>query len=185
MDGSNPRLLLSARSINPIDWLADDQSLAGSASGRNVGRQIARASPSKVGTVTELMAGPRMRGVALSPDRRHLVYYARLEADPAKNGVWLLDLQDPNPSPSKAPFFGSYRWRDDNRLIYVPYDPEAVTQDFYEFDIVSRRTRPLFPDGTGLTIANSDWQVSPDGSQIGLVAARGKALDGIWVLDIE
>jgi hypothetical protein len=36
-----------------------------------------------------------------------------------------------------------------------------------------------------LTVANNDWQVSPDGRQIALVAAKGTELDGIWVLDID
>jgi hypothetical protein len=34
-------------------------------------------------------------------------------------------------------------------------------------------------------IANNDWQVSSDGRKIVLVAAKGTALDGIWVLDID
>ena len=51
-------------------------------------------------------------------------------------------------------------------------------------DVLTGRTRNLFPDGTGLTIANNDWRVSPDGEKIVLVAAKGTELDGIWVLDI-
>jgi len=69
-------------------------------------------------------------------------------------------------------------------LIYVPFEPDATQHDFYEYDTRTGQTRPLFPSGTGLTIANNDWQVSPDGRWIALVAANGLALDGIWVLDI-
>jgi hypothetical protein len=122
--------------------------------------------------------------MALSPDRRYLVYYVTFEPDTEKNGVWLLDLQAAKPAPEKLPFFGSYRWRDNEHLIYVPFDPEATEHNFYEYDIRTGQTRSLFPAGTNLIIANSDWQVSPDGSKIALVAAKGAALDGIWVLEI-
>jgi Tol biopolymer transport system component len=126
-----------------------------------------------------------MRGLALSPDKRHLVYYVRFEPDAEKNGVWLLDLQAPTQAAQKLPFFGTYRWRDDQRLICVPLDPDAAWHDFYEYNIRTGQSRPLFPDGTNLTIANNDWQVSPDGSKIALVAAKGAELDGIWVVDID
>jgi Tol biopolymer transport system component len=78
-----------------------------------------------------------------------------------------------------------YRWRDNYRLIYVPFDPGATSHEFYEYHILTGRTRPLFPEGTNLTIANNDWQVSPDGRKIALVAVKDWALDGIWVIDID
>jgi Tol biopolymer transport system component len=97
-----------------------------------------------------------------------------------------MDLTDPSGAPRKLPFFGSYRWRDERWLIYVPFDPEATSHDFYEYDLLTGQTRPLFPRGTThLTIANNDWQVSPDGRKIVLVAAKGMKLDGIWVIDIQ
>ena len=95
------------------------------------------------------------------------------------------DLQNPEQSPQKLPFFGAYRWRNNQRLIYVSLDPEANSHEFYEYNILTKKIQPLFPGGTNLTIANNDWQVSPDGHKITFVAAKGMALDGIWVLDID
>jgi hypothetical protein len=137
------------------------------------------------GRQTELITGPRIRGMALSPDKRRLVYYVSFEPEVDKNGVWLIDLQNPEQPPQKLPFFGTYRWRNNQRLIYVPLDPEANSHEFYEYNILTKKTQPLFPGGTNLTIANNDWQVSPDGLKITFVAAKGMALDGIWVLDID
>ncbi|MBN1220713.1 MAG: hypothetical protein JXM69_17460, partial [Anaerolineae bacterium] len=114
-----------------------------------------------------------------------LVYYASLESDAAQNGVWLIDLQNLTNPPQKLPFFGTYRWRDAERLLYIPFDPEATSHDFYEYNIVTKKTRALFPTGTNLMVANNDWQVSPDGRKIALVAAKGTVLDGIWVLGID
>jgi hypothetical protein len=70
-------------------------------------------------------------------------------------------------------------------LIYVPFDPLATYHDFYEYNVVTGQEYPLFPDGTQLTIANNDWQVSPDGRKIAMVAASGMELDGIWVHEID
>jgi hypothetical protein len=113
------------------------------------------------------------------------VYYVRLEAETNKNGVWLVDLGESNPTPRKLPFFGTYRWRSNYRLIYVPFEPGAPSHNFYEYHVLSERTRPLFPERANLTIANNDWRVSPDGRQIALAASRDRALDGIWVLNID
>ena len=70
-------------------------------------------------------------------------------------------------------------------MIYVPFDPQATEHNFYEYDIVSGQSRRLFPEGTNLTIANNDWQVSPDGRKIALVAAEGTTLAGLWLLEIS
>ena len=138
------------------------------------------------GSQSELLqVSPRMRGLALSPDRRYMVYYVTFETESEKNGVWLMDLQNPGQPAQKLPFFGTYRWRDDQRLIYVPFDPVATYHNFYEYNVVTGKGYPLFPDGTQLTIANNDWQVSPDGRKIVMVAASGLELDGIWVLEID
>jgi Tol biopolymer transport system component len=183
VDGSDARILLRTRRTNPLAWLADGNLLAT--------RRIQGSSETEWfilstvdGSETKLIQTPRTRGMALSPDRRYLVYYVTFEPDTEKNGVWLLDLQAAKPAPEKLPFFGSYRWRDNEHLIYVPFDPEATEHNFYEYDIRTGQTRSLFPAGTNLIIANSDWQVSPDGSKIALVAAKGAALDGIWVLEL-
>ncbi len=184
VDGNDAHVLLRVRRTNLITWLADDKLLAS--------RRIPGGSDEQLliislpdGSETELLQTPRRRGLALSPDRRHLVYYVSFERETENNGLWLLDLQDSKPVPQKLPFFGSYRWRDNERLIYIPFGPEATEHNFYEFNVRTGQTRSLFPGGTNLTIANSDWRVSPDGRKIALLAAKGTALDGVWVLELD
>ncbi|GAB4544181.1 MAG: hypothetical protein Kow0063_37770 [Anaerolineae bacterium] len=184
VEGEDARVLLRARRTDVVAWLSADELL--------MTRRIPGGSDEQLFTLS-LVDGrqselfqvlPRMRGLALSPDRRYMLYYVSFEPEADRNGVWLLDLQNPGQPPQKLPFFGTYRWRDSQRLIYVPLDPDASQHDFYEYNVLTGQTRSLFPEGTGLVIANNDWQVSPDGSKIVLVAARGTALDGVWVLDI-
>ena len=184
VDGSNARKVFSARRTDPIAWLSNDEVL--------MARRLPGSSDVELftlslenGAQTELIEGPRMRGITLSPDKRYVIYYVIFEDQSDQNGIWLFDLQNPEAAPEKLPFFGTYRWRDNERLIYVPFDPETTEHNFYEYNLVTDQTRPLFPNGIELTIANNDWEVSPDGRQIAFVAANGSSLDGIWVLDIE
>ncbi len=184
VDGSNPRVLLKDRRSDPVAWLADNKML--------LARRVPGSSDQTLltlsladGRQTELLQLPQMRSLALSDDRHYLVYYVSLQSDYSKNGTWLLDLQSARPEPKKLPFFGAYRWRDNERLIYVPLEPNAAEHNFFEYNARTGQSRPLFPGGTGLTIANNDWRISPDGTKIALVAASGIKLDGLWVLDIK
>jgi Tol biopolymer transport system component len=183
LDGSNVQAVFSGRRTDPVTWLSDDELLMTRRLAGTSDRELITLSVDD-GVQAELTAGPRMRGLALSPDKRLLVYYVSLEQDRDRNGVWLLDLQNPGRGARKLPFFGTYRWRDNQRLIYVPYEPTATEHTFFEYNVDTEHSRRLFPDGPNLIIANNDWQVSPDGRRLALVAANGTALDGIWVLDI-
>jgi hypothetical protein len=184
VDGSKARVILNSPRTDLVGWLPADALL--------LSRRVPGSSDETLislaledGRERELLTIPEPRGLAFSPDRRYLVYYVRFEPEAAKNGLWLLDLEAASPVPQKLPFFGSYRWRDNERLVYVPFDPEATEHNFYEYNVTTGSSRPLFPQGTNLTIANNDWQVSPDGEKIALVEANGAALNGIWVLDID
>jgi murein DD-endopeptidase MepM/ murein hydrolase activator NlpD/Tol biopolymer transport system component len=184
VDGSNPQILLKEQRIGLAAWLADNKLLLSQRIPGGSDVQLLTVSLIN-GQKTKLLELPRMRGQALSLDRRYLVYYVSFEPEAEKNGLWLLDLQDSKPIPQKLPFFGSYRWRDAERLIYVPFEPEAAGHNFFEYNTRTGQTRPLFLTNPGLTIANSDWRVSPDGRKIALVAANDTTLDGIWVLELD
>jgi hypothetical protein len=176
VDGSDARIVFRSRRINPVAWLSDDELLLSQRIPGGSDQQLSKLS---------LAAGRQTGGLAFSPDRRYLVYYVSLQPEAGKNGTWLLDLQSPQPEPQKLPFFGTYRWRDNESLIYVPFDPEATEHNFYEYNILTGQTRSLFPAGTKLMIANNDWRVSPDGRKIILLAAKGAELDGVWVLELD
>ena len=185
-DGSRARVLATLQRGGPVAWLSDDELLISRRVPPEQDTLLAVLSLEE-GTVTELVQLPRARDVALSPDKRTLVYLVRHNSGGNETGLWLLDLQAPELKPEKLPFFGAYRWRDNRRLVYVPFDPQAAGLNFYEYDVLSGQTRPLFPSAgqpLDLEVANNDWQVSPDGSKIALVAAGGTELNGIWVIDL-
>ncbi len=184
VDGSDARILFSARRTGPMTWLSGDTLLMSQSFDHSTTTRLFKLSLPD-GIRTELMDMPRIRGSAFSPNKRYMVYYIGLEADTEKNGIWLTDLQNPDQDPEKLPFFGTYRWRDNRHLVYIPFDPDAAEHNFFEYDVVSGQTRALFPGGTGLTVANNDWRISLDGSKIVLVAAQGTELDGLWVLELD
>ena len=185
-DGSDAQRLIALQRASLIAWLSDTELLV---SRRLPPTQDVMLSKLSIddGAMRDLVQLPRIRGVLLSSDKRHLVYMTRFEEN-MPSGVWLLDLEAASPATEPLPFFGSYRWRDEQRLIYIPFDPEATQHIFYEYDLETQQSRPLFPPGeepnAGFIIANNDWQVSPDGSKIALLAANGAELDGIWVVEI-
>ncbi len=184
VDGSDARVLLQARRTDAVAWLSADELLMTRRISGGSDQQLFTLSLAD-GSQTELLQVSRIRGLALSPDRRHMVYYVTFESEADKNGVWLIDLQNPVQPAQKLPFFGTYRWRDNQSLIYIPLDPDTSSHEFYEYNILTKETQPLFPDGTNLTVANNDWQVSPDGRRIVMVAANGMELDGVWVLEMD
>jgi hypothetical protein len=184
LDGSDARILLQARRTNVLAWLSNSELLITRRIPGSTDVQLLTLSVAD-GSQQEVMQTPRMRGAAFSPDKRYLVYYVSFETQVEENGVWLLNLHNLAQAPRKLPFWGTYRWRDNQSLVYVPFDPAVTQHNFYAYNVVSGQTRPLFPAGTNLTIANNDWQVSPDGLKIVLVVARGMQLDGLWVLDIS
>jgi hypothetical protein len=187
VDGGGARVLLRDRRSDTVAWLSAGEllmsrRLPGTSDVELFRLSIADGSQQ---VFTQAPRMRRMRGTDLSPDGRYMVYYNSFETDADENGVWLLDLRNAAIPPQKLPFFGTYRWRDSERLIYVPFDVNATQHNFYEYDVRTGDSRALFEAGTNLTIANNDWQVSPDGRKIVLLAAQGTALDGIWVLDID
>jgi Tol biopolymer transport system component len=168
-----------------VAWLAADELLMSQRIPGGSDEQLFTLSLAD-GAKTEVQqTARRMRGLALSPDRDNLVYYVSFEPEAEDNGIWLMDLRNLEQPPQKLPFFGTYRWRDNEHLIYVPFDPDASEHNFYEYSLLTGQTRSVFPAGTGLMIANNDWQISPDGTKIAMLAASGTELDGIWVLDID
>lgn len=184
IDGSNPRQIASLERAEPMDWLADGFLLVVSQKSDTPDRMLLSKLSIQDGGQTSLMEVYRMQDMILSPDKQHFVY-SSFNPNVDENGIWLADLQNPQQPPQKLPFFGTYRWRDNQHLIFVPFEPLATQHTFYEYDIMTGQAQLLFYGNTNLLIANNDWQISPDGSKIVLVAASGAQLNGIWILEIR
>lgn len=184
VDGRNARIVHQDRRTNRVAWLSDDDWLMSRRMPGSSDQELFILSLSDGRQRQLIDQMPRFRGLTFSPDKRHLVYYVTFEPQTEENGVWLLDLEQSPSRPQKLPFFGTYRWRDNQNIVYIPFDPTATEHNFYAYNLTTQETRPLFPAGTGLMIANNEWQVSPDGTKIVLLAVTDSTLDGLWLLDI-
>lgn len=133
------------------------------------------------GRARELGRGFLLRGGLLSPGGSWLAYQVLFSANTEENGLWLSHLE--TGERRRLGMFGSYRWRDDGRLLVFVPGPQRQEPRLWEVEAASGRAR-LLPgmDGTGLRIAAGDWSVSPDGDWIAFVSAE----DGnIWLIAVE
>lgn len=116
-----------------------------------------------------------MRGIQISSDGRWVVYYVAFDS-PQRNGLFATS-RDGKPYPLN--WFGSYRWRDNNRLVYIPLAPGQPTHRLFEYDLPSRTSRLLADLGS--KVLNDQWQVSPDGQRVVFLSSQDRNL---WVLEL-
>lgn len=161
----NHRLLLVKR----IVWTADTQIFV-------LDIDSADFTPVLLGTF------PYAREIQVAPGGGHIVFQMPFQEDPNASGIYLLQTQ-PGAVPQKLPFFGAYRWRDDQSLYTLSFDGSTDVHTLGVYDITTGEHRTLTdPDELPIRVANGDWQVSPDGTRISYVDPTDYAL---YLLTIE
>ena len=120
-----------------------------------------------------------MRALTVSPGGKYLMYALYFQDSPDQDGVFLLETT-PGATPKRLSFFGGWRWRDSNSVIYIPYNEPSMSLVLY--DITTDREVPLqMPKFDAFSIAQADWEIAPDGQHIVYVEGRDHA---IWVIDL-
>jgi murein DD-endopeptidase MepM/ murein hydrolase activator NlpD len=110
------------------------------------------------------------RGISISPSGRWVAYYIAFDSA-ARNGMYVLDTQ--SGSRRKLNWLGSYRWRSDNRLAYIPLQLNGAHR-LLEWNAQDGATRTLATlEGK---VAGDDWQMAPNGSRIVYRSAADKNL---------
>src|SRR3990172_595076 len=130
---------------------------------------------------TQWAEAERPRAARLSPTARWLAYYLAFETEPARNGLWIVGTS--GEAARQVPSFGSYRWGADERLLFIPFVPEARRLTLAAFDPATGTTEVVreaeaFPGG----IAANDWSVSPDGWW---VVYRSAADAALWIVPMS
>lgn len=121
----------------------------------------------KTGARRVLGTALSFRGVGLSPDGSRVVYYVAFDSA-SRNGLWLQPTA--GGAARKLGAFGSYRWRDANRLLLIPLDPNGQPHVLREYDVRANRWRTL--GDLGDQVRQGDWSVSPDGRRVAYLSAR-------------
>lgn len=122
-----------------------------------------------------LSSAMSMRSILPSPDGRWMVYYVAFDR-PERNGLYVTSREGEK---RKLNWFGSYRWRDNQRLVYIPLVLGQPTHRLFEYDLQSRTTR-LLAD-LGAKVLNDQWQVSPDGRRVVFLSSQDRNL---WLLEL-
>lgn len=125
-----------------------------------------------------VMETERPRSALLSPGGSYITFYVALSSDSDANGMWIVPT-DGSPG-IKLDIFGAYRWRYDDMLVVIPLDVNSPGISLWQVNASSGEAVQLtHPEQTSISIANNDWQISPDGRQMVYLSAEDRNL---WVL---
>ena len=182
LDGTDARSVATLPRGGIGGWVSDDLLLL-------VGRESLESRETIVytlsltdGATVELVRSERPRGYWLSPDGLWMAYYITFSEDQAENGLWLARTDGTARRQLERALLGSFEWRDAHRLLMVPFRPDAVYHELWEYDVETDKARRLTdPAVTSFKIANADWQVSPDGRRVAFVESSDY---NIWVLTL-
>jgi Tol biopolymer transport system component len=181
-DGSGAERVAELRRGGLQSWVSDDVLLLSSYDSFDSREQAYFTLSLSSGETRELVREERLRGSVLSPDRTWLAYFLTFSEDAQRNGVWLVRTDGSERLQLDASLFGAYQWRDDERLVIVPFNPGATYHELWEYDVATDSVRQLTDsDVTPLKIANGDWEVSPDGRHVAFVESRD---NNIWLLEL-
>jgi hypothetical protein len=183
-DGSNPKLVATRYGGGVQAWMPDSNRLliAGklNRSEPRLKLSILNLSDGKTSDVLEV---ERSRGFLLSPDgTRGILLVAQAQSADA-NGIFLLTLDGRATPPQRLNFFGAYKWCDANRLLYVPLETSAPSNELWRLDATTLKAERLIaPVADGpFKIASGDWDVAPDGRKIVFLSARDR---NIWTVTL-
>lgn len=190
LDGSGARKVATLRRGGLSGWISEDELLVSSTESSGSREQVLWALSLNDGTMKELARAERLRSPSLSPSGSWVAYYVTFAADPAQNGLWLARTDGSQRRPVARELFGAYQWRpcpggcspERERLLIVPFKPDAVYHELWELDAGTGEARQLTdPATTPFKIANGDWRVSPDGRYVAFVESSDR---NIWVIEL-
>jgi hypothetical protein len=183
---SAPRLVGTLFGGGVVAWLDETRVLVTGKSNPTERDRSLRVLDTRDGSSRVLVRALNFRAVNLAPSKlspgnlasggRWLAYYTAFDSA-ARNGMFVMDTS--TGQARKLPWFGSYRWRDQNRIVYVPLEMNAASHRVLEMDASTGITRELV--NLGAKIALDQWQVSPDGRRMMFVNAQD---NNIYALEL-
>jgi hypothetical protein len=182
LDGTDARSVMKVPRGGFGGWISDDAILVSSRDSLQSREEVLSAVSLATGEKTEMARVEKLRGAVLSAGGTWLAYYVTFSDDQTLNGLWVVRTDGTHRQQLSRDLFGSYRWRDDGRLLIVPFRPGAESHQMLEFDASRRSTRPLTdPSTLKFKITNNDWTVSPDGRKVAFVSSNDY---DIWLLTL-
>jgi hypothetical protein len=128
----------------------------------------------KTNGLKTLATALNLRGVSIAPTGRFVAYYIAFD-NKSRNGMFVLDTS--TGQSSRLPWFGSYRFRDSQRLLFIPINASSANHQLFEWNLTTGSQRLLLDLGS--QVAGDDWQVSPDGERVVFVSANSISLKAV------
>ncbi len=182
LDGSDPKRILQVLRGGVSGWLDDNRLLVNGRASREMNESTLFVYDLRDESQTKIVSAERLRLTAPSRGGSWIAYAITNDADPARNGLWV--VRTDGTDARKLDFFGPLQWRDDTRFVYLPFavdmsNPGAQPPHaFYDYDVTTGESRRLTPQDMPFRITSGDWALSPDGSKIAFVNA---ADNNIWL----
>lgn len=183
VDGTDARRVATRFGGGALAWFPDGKRvLLGGRANRDDPAPTLTVLDLQDGGVRDLVTIERLRGTVISPDGKRLIYFVAQARQEGIGGTFLLNLEEAEPAPVKLDFFGAYRWRDADRLLFVPLRADLVTpsNELWQLDVNTLVSEKLIAsaEASPFKIGNGDWDVSFDGKRILWVNARDR---NIWM----
>lgn len=180
IDGSAPKRILQTLRGGVSGWLDDNRLLVNGRASRETNESTLFVYDLRDESRTEIVSAERTRLTAPSRGGTWIAYVITNDADATRNGLWVARTDGTNAR--KLDIFGSLQWRDDTRFIYTPFEMDAPSHSFYEYNVETGVSRRLTLSAQPFKIASGDWSVSPDGSKIVFVNAVD---NNLWLWRLE
>jgi hypothetical protein len=180
VDGGQPRELVTLWGAVVLEYLPGDREvLIAGRPVRNKEDFIMASLDVETGAMRQLAKGTWLSDALVSPGGQWVAYMVSLDrAQPDANGLWIVSTQ--SGAPRRLPFIGSFRWRDADRLAYIPQTLDAPQDELWELDATTLATRRLLgPDEHPFRVANADWSISPGGRHL---LYRSVADSNLWLV---
>jgi hypothetical protein len=114
------------------------------------------------GSVRDLAEADRARGVVVSPNDAWMLYFVAQSRDEKKNGTYVISLKTPNAKPIYLEGYGSYRWCAPTKLLYIPLNISATSNELWLLDVEQNTRKNIIVSASDsqFKIANGDWVIS-------------------------
>jgi len=168
---SAPKLIATLYGGGVAGWLNESELLLTGKSNPSQRDRALRIVSVSTGAGRVISSALSIRGVSVSPGGRWVAYYVAFDGA-NRNGMFMLDTK--TGVTKRVDWFGSYRWRDANRIAYIPLETGVSQHRLLEWNASTGAKRELARFGA--KVAGDDWQLAPNGSRIAFVNAANRNL---------
>ncbi len=158
LTSSSPKRALRLYGGGVVGWLDENRLVITGKSDPTERDRSLRVLDVQSGQSRVLVKALNFRSLSLSPGGRWIAYTIAFDSA-ARNGAFVMDAN--TGQSRRASWFGSLRWRDANRIVYVPLGLRSPSHELMEFDARTGTSRTLA--ALNAKIENDQWQLSPDG----------------------